>query len=209
MQKREDQTINFYGLNPKTCNAHHLSHDTYPREIIVYSRNIINVCSLFSHEWQVSLIKFMVGTHHSCERREHAFMVLREYTIIFPYPTEQRNAIFGMTESPTYPLCQQTRISLQSVILTVLMIKNTTYTNPHYTSLCTTIYTQTQIFLPSSLLFIVGVVFLEDSYSQNNGGHEGFFLVGSMFTTLAILPLAIVSSFLVCVCETRGMIMML
>ena len=30
MQKREGQTINFYGLNPKTCNAHHLSHDTYP-----------------------------------------------------------------------------------------------------------------------------------------------------------------------------------
>ena len=23
-------------------------------------------------------------THHSCEKREHAFMVLREYTIIFP-----------------------------------------------------------------------------------------------------------------------------
>ena len=23
-------------------------------------------------------------THHSCERREHAFMVLREYTIISP-----------------------------------------------------------------------------------------------------------------------------
>ena len=23
------------------------------------------------------------GTHHSCERREHAFMVLREYLIIF------------------------------------------------------------------------------------------------------------------------------
>ena len=22
------------------------------------------------------------GTHHSCERKEHAFMVLREYTII-------------------------------------------------------------------------------------------------------------------------------
>ena len=22
------------------------------------------------------------GTHHSCERREHAFMILREYTII-------------------------------------------------------------------------------------------------------------------------------
>ena len=153
MQKREDQTINFYGLNPKTCNAHHLSHDTYP-----------------------------MG---------------------------QGNAIFGMTESTTYPLCQQTRISLQSVILTVLMIKNTIYTNSHYISLGTTIYTQTQIFLPSSLLFIVGVVFLEDSYSQNNGGHEGFFLVGSMFTTLAILPLAIVSSFLVCVCETRGMIMML
>ena len=118
MQKREGQTINFYGLNPKTCNAHHLSHDTYP--------------------------------------------------------TGQRNAIFGMTESTTYPLCQQTRISLQSVILTVLMIKNTIYTNSHYISLGTTIYTQTQIFLPSSLLFIVGVVFLEDSYSQNNGDHEGF-----------------------------------
>ena len=84
MQKLEGQTINFYGINPKTCNAHHLSHDTYP--------------------------------------------------------TGQRNAIFGMTESPTYLLCQQTRISLQSVILTVLMIKNTIDTNPHYISLCTTIY---------------------------------------------------------------------
>ena len=25
-------------------------------------------------------------THHSCERREHAFMVFREYTIISPLP---------------------------------------------------------------------------------------------------------------------------
>ena len=30
-------------------------------EIIVYSRNTINVYSLLSHEWCVLLIKFMVG----------------------------------------------------------------------------------------------------------------------------------------------------
>ena len=115
MQKLEGQTINFYGINPKTCNAHHLSHDTYP--------------------------------------------------------TGQRNAIFGMTESPTYPLCQQTRISLQSVILTVLMIKNTIDTNPHYISLCTTIYIHRPRF---SFLLLFCLLQGEDSYSQNNGDHEGF-----------------------------------
>ena len=31
------------------------------QEIIVYSRNTINACSLLSHEWWVPLIKFMVG----------------------------------------------------------------------------------------------------------------------------------------------------
>ena len=31
------------------------------REIIVYSRNTINTCSLLSHEWWVPLIKFMMG----------------------------------------------------------------------------------------------------------------------------------------------------
>ena len=31
------------------------------REIIVYSRSTINVCSLLSHEWWTPLIKFMVG----------------------------------------------------------------------------------------------------------------------------------------------------
>ena len=51
-------------------------------KIIMYSRSIINACSLLSHEWWVPLIN---GTHHSCERREHAFMVLREYLIIFPW----------------------------------------------------------------------------------------------------------------------------
>ena len=30
-------------------------------------------------------INLISGTHHSCERREHAFMVLREYTIISPF----------------------------------------------------------------------------------------------------------------------------
>ena len=35
-------------------------------------------------------------THHSCERREHAFMVLREYTIISPYlpPTPFTSAVY-------------------------------------------------------------------------------------------------------------------
>ena len=36
-------------------------HDSYNREIIVYSRSIINACSLLSHEWWVPLIKFMMG----------------------------------------------------------------------------------------------------------------------------------------------------
>ena len=31
------------------------------RKIIVYSRSIINACSYLSHEWWVSLIKFMMG----------------------------------------------------------------------------------------------------------------------------------------------------
>ena len=31
------------------------------REIIVYSRSTINAYSFLSHEWWVSLIKFMVG----------------------------------------------------------------------------------------------------------------------------------------------------
>ena len=34
---------------------------TKNREIIVYSRNTINVYSLLSHEWWIPLIKFMVG----------------------------------------------------------------------------------------------------------------------------------------------------
>ena len=31
------------------------------QEIIVYFRSTINACSIFSHEWWVPLIKFMVG----------------------------------------------------------------------------------------------------------------------------------------------------
>ena len=31
------------------------------------------------------IINLISGTHHLCERREYAFMVLREYTIIFRY----------------------------------------------------------------------------------------------------------------------------
>ena len=31
------------------------------REIIVYFQSTINACSLFSHEWWTTLIKFMVG----------------------------------------------------------------------------------------------------------------------------------------------------
>ena len=49
-------------------------------KIIRYSRSTINAYFLFSHEWWVPLIHG--GTHHSCERREYVFMVLREYTII-------------------------------------------------------------------------------------------------------------------------------
>ena len=40
------------------------------------------------------------GTRHSCERREHAFMVLREYTIISPQrrfdSTQLHNLIEGL-----------------------------------------------------------------------------------------------------------------
>ena len=31
-----------------------------------------------------SHMNLICGTHHSCERREYAFMVLQEYLIIFP-----------------------------------------------------------------------------------------------------------------------------
>ena len=158
MQKLEGQTINFYGINPKTCNAHHLSHDTYP--------------------------------------------------------TGQRNAIFGMTESLTYPLCQQTRISLQSVILTVLMIKNTIDTNPHYIGLCTTIYIHRPRF-SFLLLFCLlqGLSFWKTATARTmvimrdsvNCLHCGL----KVHNSSGIVPLAIASSFLVCVCKTRGMVMML
>ena len=53
--------------------------------IIVYSRSIINTCSFLSHEWWVQLIKFMVGPTIHVRGVEHAFMVLREYLIIFHY----------------------------------------------------------------------------------------------------------------------------
>ena len=56
-------------------------------EIIVYSRSTINAYSLFSHEWWVSLIKFMVGPIiHVREESTHLWHsgVLWEYLIIFP-----------------------------------------------------------------------------------------------------------------------------
>ena len=38
---------------------------------------------ILSSPWTVdSTMNLISGTHHSCERREHAFMVLRKYTII-------------------------------------------------------------------------------------------------------------------------------
>ena len=156
MQKLEGQTINFYGINPKTCNAHHLSHDTYP--------------------------------------------------------TGQRNAIFGMTESPTYLLCQQTRISLQSVILTVLMIKNTIYTNPHYISLCTTIYTDPDFPSFFSFVYCRGCLFGKTARTMliMRDSVKCLHYCGlNVHNSSGIVPLAIVSRFLVCVCETRGMVMML
>ena len=30
------------------------------------------------------IMNLISGTHHQCERKEYAFMILREYTIIFP-----------------------------------------------------------------------------------------------------------------------------
>ena len=55
------------------------------RKIIVYSWGTINAYSLFSHEWWVQLIKFMVGPTIHVRGVEHAFIVLREYLIIFHY----------------------------------------------------------------------------------------------------------------------------
>ena len=53
-------------INSLTIFVHHhilsfFYHCLEPWEIIVYSRGTINVYSLLSHEWWVSLIKFMVG----------------------------------------------------------------------------------------------------------------------------------------------------
>ena len=52
-------------------------------EIIVYSRNTINVYFLLSHEWWVPLIKFMLGLTIYVREEEYAFMVLRKHLIIF------------------------------------------------------------------------------------------------------------------------------
>ena len=73
------------------------------QEIIVYSRSTINACSLLSHEWWVSLIKFMVGpTIHV--RGGSAFMVLREYLIIF-LQIQYENAIAYGREELLYVAC--------------------------------------------------------------------------------------------------------
>ena len=43
------------------------------------------------------------GTHYSCEMREHAFMVLREYTIISLSQEVIHKAIVYTLISPTHP----------------------------------------------------------------------------------------------------------
>ena len=50
------------------------------KKIIVYSRNTINAYFFFSHEWWVSLIKFMVGpTIHVRGGSMHLFLYYYNY----------------------------------------------------------------------------------------------------------------------------------
>ena len=49
------------------------------------------------------------GTHYSCERREHTFMVLREYTIIFP---PNPCSIPNLSQYPNYSLIWQSPITV-------------------------------------------------------------------------------------------------
>ena len=54
-------------------------------EMLTSALRVGNYCVLSPLTWMVGLVnKIYGGTYHSCERREYAFMVLREYLIIFP-----------------------------------------------------------------------------------------------------------------------------
>ena len=61
------------------------------------------------HKCVLPPLTFMVGptmnlisrTHHSCERREYAFMVLREYLIIFPSTVEKSTHMDTIKATPT------------------------------------------------------------------------------------------------------------
>ena len=73
-------------------------HNNFPKNIFIYLRKIIryswstiNTYSLISHEWRVSIINLISGTHYSCERKEHTFIILREYIIIPLYLHTNRN----------------------------------------------------------------------------------------------------------------------
>ena len=51
-------------------------------------------CMLPPLTWMVGpTMNLINGTHHSCERRKHAFMVFREYLIIFPSMRDARHHI--------------------------------------------------------------------------------------------------------------------
>ena len=54
---RDQTDKNKTSLSITTLNTYLINN----REIIVYSRSIINAYSLLSHEWWVPLIKFIVG----------------------------------------------------------------------------------------------------------------------------------------------------
>ena len=70
------------------------------RKIIRYSRSTINACFLLSHKWWVPLDfshMNLDGTYHSCERREYAFMILREYKI-FPLMLTKFSSILAFSK---------------------------------------------------------------------------------------------------------------